>query len=264
MDIQKIFPYFKIPLLIFLGVLIYIFIISNQVLKDKASVFVEQTTTYTTQMKRERPDLYLKNIEAKAIKAVENSENQLFMIRSGHDLIANQFKSDVAKLEMIKIKLDKLRDQVMFLKNSAKQAETNKALSLRSEIASLESKIKLLLLDQVALRKSVNKYEQEIDMSFSRIDTAGKVNAKLRSFLKSVQGAIESAKIYNENSLGSINTSGYSDISNLMSEVKVISEFMQENADSIIVDDLFVDEFEDIDAMFDSFMTSSSDKDITP
>ncbi|MEL0238923.1 MAG: hypothetical protein VW946_05610, partial [Gammaproteobacteria bacterium] len=124
------------------------------------------------------------------------------------------------------------------------------------------SQIKLLLLDKVALNKTIDKYQKEIDQSFDRLDTAGKVNAKLRSFLKSVQGAINSAQIYNRELLGGINSSGYSEVQALMSEVKVISDFMEENSERILVDDLFVDDMDNLDTMFNDFMGVGNSKEI--
>lgn len=268
MDTSKLFDWIKIPMIIFIGVLIYVFIFNNQVLKDKASLVVEETTTYTPKLKRERPDLYLKNIEKKAIDAVDRSEDQLFQLRTGHDLITTRFKSDVAQLEMINIKLERLKGHVQFLKDKiSTNVDENKKLGLRTEMTSIESQIKLLLLDKVSLNKTINKYEKEIDQSFDRLDTAGKVNAKLRSFLKSVQGAINSAQIYNRELIGGINSSGYSEVQALMSEVKVISDFMEESSERILVDDLFVDDMQNLDSMFNDFMGvvgDSKEIEVTP
>lgn len=255
----------KISMVIAIGVLTYIFVIDNEVLKDKSSVLIQETKSYPTQLKRERPDLYLKNIENKTIKAVEKSEDQLFEFRAEHDLLTSRFKSDLAKRDSLKVKLERLKKNIESIDEQLLTADNNKALSLKTELTSMESKIKLLLLEELSLNNSIATLQSNINKSFSRLETAGMINAKLQNFLTNVKNELSSAKIFNKEILGGVNSKGYSEMQNLMTEVKVLAEFMEKNSQSLLEDNLYVEGYENIDSIYNEFMgAENSHNKITP
>ena len=137
--IHEIMNYIKIPLLILLGLLIYIFVLKNEPLMDEASRTIQNTTEYTTEKKMGDPSLFLYSVSQKIETAIENQNTATYELQKSGDLLNSKLRSSIARNDWIKKKLSAAK--VEFLILESKFAIDPNAYEVQIDIASKKGEI---------------------------------------------------------------------------------------------------------------------------
>tara|TARA_B100000900_G_scaffold357224_1_gene327388 strand:+ start:104 stop:952 length:849 start_codon:yes stop_codon:yes gene_type:complete len=243
-----------VPIAVLIGAIIWIFILKNEPFIDGISRNIEESTTWSTEMKMQNPSLFLYSVSQKLKEAIENQQTATYELQKSGDLLNSKLKANLSRTQWIDKKLRSAKGEYITLERNFELNPDN--YSIQIDIAEKKNEITTLLLEKEAIANTILRTKKQIDLNMDNIQVAGIKTIQLETDLGLVESTDDLAKVLNPGNGSGLSSIGSSEIQDLLADVGTLQRYLQGQTDEYISSEYKIIDFDDGSRIFDEFMGS--------
>jgi len=244
-----------VPIIVFVGAIIWIFVITNEPLVDGVSRSIEESTEWTTEKKMQNPSLFLYSVSQKLKEAIGNQQSVTYELQKSGDLLASKLKANIARTEWIDKKLKSAKGEYITMEREFDLDPAN--YSLQIDMAAKKNEVTTLLLERDAISNTIARTKKQIDLNIENIQIAGVKMIQLETDLNLVESTDDLAKVLNPGNGSGLSSVGSSEIQDLLADVDTLQKYLQGQTNDYIADGYKIIDFNDGSRIFEEFMQQS-------